>query len=674
MDESKIIECFEEFVSKKYYADLLQTLRKGKKSLLIDFEDLDKFDVDCADALLAHTEETLELFEEALSHLDIPTKEKIFIRFHNIPDSRFYRLRDLRSVNLGSFIVIEGLIRQASEVRPEVIEVTYECIECGAQIRVLQSGFTIKKPARCACQKTFFKEVGQKFVDIQSIKLEENPEHMQGSEQPSRIDILLRNDLVDPELRQKLTPGNYVKIIGILKEMPTILKGGKKSRRYDIFIETNYAESTVTDFEKIVLTPEDEKEILEFSKTPNLKDVFTEAICPSIFGHEKIKYAIALQLFAGVAKVRSDGMRTRGDIHILLVGDPGAGKSQLLQYVKHVAPKSIYVSGTGASAAGLTAAVVKDEFLGGWTLEAGAMVLAHKGIAMIDEMDKMNKDDRLAMHEVMEQQIVSISKANIHSTLKAQTAVLAAANPVASRFDTHEEIAGQIDMPSSLLSRFDLIFVIQDMPNRSKDTDMAEHILKLHKDPDFVPECVQIPTAFIRKYVAYARRNCNPKLSRQAMDEIKNFFVDLRAKYVGDEQSAVPLSPRQLEALVRIAEANAKMRLSQKVVKEDAINAINLLKYYLNKIGVDPETGLFDIDRATGGIPASKRQKITAVLHVIKELEESNEPRGAAVPISKVMEALLIKGIPADEAEIIIDRLNKEGTIYKPRRDLVKRL
>jgi len=673
-----MIDCLEEFVNKKYHQKLLKTLREGKKSLIVDFEDLDKFDTECADQFLASPDETIELFQEAIRRLDLPTKQKVFIRFYNVPQSRFFRNRDLRSAYLGSLVVVEGLIRQASEVRPEVIEVTYECIECGAQLAVLQSGFTMKRPAKCACQKSFFKEVDKRFVDVQNIKLEENPEHMRGSEQPSRIDIILRDDLVEPDLRAKLTPGNYVKVTGILKEKPTLLKGGKKSRQYDIFIEANHIESTVSDFEKMALTPDDIKEIIAFSKTPNLTEVFVKSICPSIFGHEEIKHAIALQLFSGIEKVRADGLRTRGDIHILLVGDPGAGKSQILQYVKNVAPKSIYVSGTGASAAGLTAAVVKDEFLGGWTLEAGAMVLAHKGIAMIDEIDKMNKDDRMAMHEVMEQQIVSISKANIHSTLKAQTAVLAAANPVASRFDMHQDVASQIDMPSSLLSRFDLIFVILDKPTRETDGKMAEHILKLHQDPNFKSAeqaSTSVSTDFIRKYISYSRKNCIPQLGREAMDEIKNFFVGLRAKYSGEQQTGVPLSPRQLEALVRLSEASARMRLSSKVAKEDAISAIDLLKFYLYKLGIDPDTGLLDIDRAMGGIPASKRQKITTILQIIRELEESMEPHGAPVPKEKVIETALSRtGADITEVEELLDKLNKEGTTFSPRHGYIKRV
>ena len=308
----------------------------------------------------------------------------------------------------------------------------------------------------------------------------------------------------------------------------------------------------------------------------------------------------------------------RGDIHILLVGDPGVAKSQMLKYITAVSPKARYVSGKGASGAGITAAVVKDEFLKGWALEAGALVLANKGICCVDEIDKMDKDDRVAMHEAMEQQSITISKANIHSTLRAETTILAAANPKLGRFDPYRPIGSQIDMPPTLISRFDLIFAIRDLPDKKKDLKLATHILESFREPErLVPD---IEPDLMRKYIAYAKIHCKPKLSKEALCVIKDFFVTLRGKRKGDMDEGiqpVPLTARQLEAMVRIAAASARIRLSNDVTKEDAKRSVELMKFCLTQVGMDTETGEIDIDRIVTGITSTTRNRIHIILSLI---------------------------------------------------------
>ena len=348
--------------------------------------------------------------------------------------------------------------------------------------------------------------------------------------------------------------------------------------------------------------------------------MLTQSIAPSIYGYEKIKESIALQLFGGVRKIREDGVTTRGDIHILLIGDPGAGKSQLLKYVAGLAPKARYVVGKSTSGAGLTATVVKDEFMRGWALEAGALVLANKGIAMIDELDKMSKEDRSAMHEVMEQQTVTISKANVQATLNAQTTILGAANPKFGRFDPYTSVPEQIDLPDSLISRFDLMFIIRDVPNKESDTRLVKHILKLHENPE--SQVPPISADLLRKFIAYAKINIKPVLTEAAQKEIEKFYVSLRNQHSGDEQSAVPIGARQLEAIIRLSEASAKVRLGDKVLKKDAKKAIGLLMEYMMAVGIDPETGQLDMDRRESGTTTSQRNKIRLLLKVISEMQE----------------------------------------------------
>lgn len=1499
MDSAEISQRFQEFLAKtNYYRKLVESAARGSRSLFIEFHDLDKYDPGLADQLLENPEDVLAEFEAAIATLDLRISKRMFVRVFNLPDTRHIKVKDLRTEHLARLVEVDGLIRQASEVRPEVMEITYECLECGNKMAVLQTSQTLKKPAKCICGKSIFKEGDKTFRDLQSLKIEESPEQLIGGEQPSRIDVILQEDLVEPSLRERLTPGNRVKIVGIMKEKPVTLRTGVRSKIFDVYLQAVYVENTVQEFEKLEVTKEEEKEILEMSKDPKIKEKIISSIAPSIYGNERIKEAIALQMFGGVTKIRSDGLRTRGEIHIFLVGDPGSGKcvsgdtriflptgkirkmadvarehaflgeyvfpnglgvcsvlptgkistrqaskiwkrrapgrllrirtrlgkeftltpehplfttndglifardagsfrkgmpiaaprivraplagyqqlsspgrtkfsnnskqykypskldgdlarlvgylcgdgyveksatsgwisitnndrrvladfsrtlrkafgartssarkkgtaavncyvmssallsffrdnfpeiarrsrgksipekilsspdpvlaqflrglfecdghvnlskglveystaskelaelvqdallrfgvvsflkeklkratngrnprkqryfevvvsgeftspyadeiglvsgrktdalrriaskkrvrntnvdliygiggllrraralhglpqsgmglprptychyeqgnrvpsrtavakiakhllgrfpgsgtarileacagsdifwdtvreireiprgreefvydfevegthnfigngivlhnSQLLKYVSTLAPKSMYVSGKGATGAGLTAVVVKDEFLGGWALEAGAVVLCNKGLCALDEMDKMQDEDRVAMHEVMEQgcydnlteiltdegwklfknltrrekvasldrkgnlrfvrptdyvsadydgdfyyvrnskadlavtpnhnmyaslykranewlpyalyradqvvlgkrmkikrtagwegkevaqfsippvrkrgnqndpvgrltepikvpmdawleflgyylsegsfggqkgvpyrtsitqtksaeaiakigrciracgfrfsrngnsfemndkqlaahlsqfgkakekfvpayvkslskrqlrifldalvlgdgwirrpkgnrkaeigfcsssrrliddvqeillrlgmygniystdysgrvseykgrkirgtgrhyslvfcrtgetqvnagrenrsfkasykgriycvevpshiiyvrrngkpvwcgNTISIAKATIHANLRAETSILAAANPKLSRFDPHKDIMEQIDMPQTLLSRFDLTFIVRDVPDRDRDEALAEHILMLHKNPQSTQK-TSIESRLLRKYISYAKRNfASVRLTTEAVEEIKRFYVGLRSRYAseGEAMQAIPITARQLEAMVRLAEGNARLRFSQTVTADDAKQAIDLMKYCLYQVGFDPETGRIDIARLEGGVTAAKRSKINTVTDSVKELEK--EAGGKPFKRRMLMERAVGKGLSEDDAEKIIESLLRDGTLFAPRVDEIQR-
>jgi replicative DNA helicase Mcm len=312
---------------------------------------------------------------------------------------------------------------------------------------------------------------------------------------------------------------------------------------------------------------------------------------------------------------------------------------------------------------------VKDEFLKGWALEAGTLVLANKGMAVIDEMDKMSEEDTSAMHEALEQQSVSISKANIQATLRCETTVLAAANPKFGRFDPYELIAKQINMPEPLINRFDLIFPIKDLPDPTKDEQMATFILNLHRGNKAVKDETLLDTVMIRKYIAFAKQNCFPELTDDALDEIKQYYVQMRNQ--GGESSAVPISARQLEALVRLAEASAKARLSDKVTRSDAKRSIELTHYCLSQIGVDPETGKFDIDRITTGVTAAQRSNISLVKEVINDLEKAI---GKMIPVDDVVREAEIKGIAQDKTTEIVEKLKRSGDLFSPKNGFISRI
>jgi len=671
MEEEIIIEKFSEFLREFYYNELTNAINESKKSISVDFSILDKFDTELADDFLENPEEVLSLAEEAIAQIDLPGEPKLRIRFFNLPEGKQIRIRNIRAEHIGRLISVDGIVKRASEIRPEVSEAIFECPDCSERMTVIQTERSIKPPFRCtnsACRNTGkFRLVNQSLYDARWIVIEE-PSEITSGERPSEITIFLKEDLTTPKMQNRTDPGNRIKIVGVLKQIPRrVGRGGGKSRQLDIYLDANHVESVEIEWEELVISSNDEKRIKKLAKDPLIFQKLIGSIGPSMYGMDEIKEAIILQLFSGEPHILKDRTRIRGNIHILLVGDPASGKSQLMELASRFIPRGKYVSGSGVTAAGLTATVVRDEqFLGGWVLEAGALVMANKSLCAIDEFSKVAVTDQIALQEAMSLETISIAKASIVATLPAQTAILAGANPKLGRFDPYIPIKEQIDISDVLLSRFDLKFALKDIPQPELDRKIADHILRTRHFEEEEAKPI-IEPEFLRKYVAYARARYHPVLTKEAGEKIKNFYVDMRSRAAGGE-SPVPITLRQYEALIRMAEASAKIKLNNKVTEEDADRAITLMKGSLREFGFEPETGKIDIDRVEGYVTQLQRSKIRVVRDVIEELIEKF---GKRVPRDEIIKRAREQGI--DNADDIIRKMLNEGMLFEPTPGMIEK-
>ncbi len=846
--QEELLAKWEEFFEEQEYHSRILSLADEypeTRSLEVRFEDLDRYDTDFGMYLLRRPQTAIAAGEETIRRLIPPTDEavRVHLRLKGLPRESRVQIRDLRSKHLGTYIAVEGLVRKATEVRPRLTDASFRCARCGTVIKMPQENTVLHEPLECyedqgGCKRsasaTKFALIneGSVFLDTQQIEAQEAPEGLRGGEEPRRLSAHIDDDMVGFAM-----PGDRVVLNGILKSYQRV-KPGLKSTLFDIFMEINSMEMEQVEYEEIKISDEDVEEIRREAEDPDIFRHIVASIAPSIYGLDVEKEALSLQLFGGVPKHMPDGRRIRGDIHILLVGDPGTAKSELLAYMAKLSPRGILATGRAASAAGLTAAAIRSEEFGEgrWTLEAGALVLADKGLAClhpsakvfcdgeektiesmfdtgkmwkatskgrnlelspfngttlsldqrffevrdaratlvvrrhyqgailkvtlrsgtelrltpdhlvldggtlewkllhemkpngafiasgnrysargglhldpvakvaveyhdgyvydlrvpdgenflcdgvivhncIDEMDKMNPQDRSAIHEAMEQQRVSVAKAGITAVLQARCAVLGAANPKFGRFDEHKYVSEQIDMPPTLLSRFDIIFSMFDRPQAEYDRNLAEHIIRGHLAGEMITKREHgesVPASgvsddafrpffkpdFFRKYVAFAKR-VYPILSPEAMDTLKEQYLDIR-KGGEMEGSAVPITPRQLEAYVRLAEASARARLSPIVSADDAARAVRIVEYWLSR--VSGEGGRVDIDIITTGVSHSQREQMIVLRDILRELAGED----GTADLEDIVQLAEQRGIPTAQAEKILKRWKEEGEVYTP--------
>ena len=671
----------------RFDKEIQDAIITGQTSILLDFQKLDMIDPVMMELFIEKPYTVLYVLDKVIRDITEGEEHQIrSARIYNLPEWATVQIRDLRASHLGKIVCIKGLVRKATEVRPKIENAYFQCNKCGAVFSYPQKGQTLEEPYECPTDQggcgrhTSFTLLTEDsvFVDSQKIEVQENPEGLFGGEQPQKISVYLEGDLV-----AKVFPGDEVTIIGIVNGKQRWTKGGKQSTEFGMVIDAHNIIPNIRAFEEVKILDEDIEKIKELSKDPQIHEKIRNSIAPTIYGMEKEKDALALQLFGGVPKVMPDGTKIRGDIHVLFVGEPGTGKSQLLKRVKDIAPRSVFTSGKGSSAVGLTASAVRDDFgEGRWTLEAGALVLADQGLAIVDELDKMRAQDRDALHEAMEQQEINIAKAGINATLKSRCSLLAAANPKFGRYDPYGVIADQINLPPPLISRFDLIFPIIDKINQERDRKLSSHILKSHRvgqilhynevrndnisidneDMDLLTP--EIDRVLLRKYIAYAKREVCPIMTEEAMKKLEDFYVDMRKQ--GIDSSSIPITARQIEGMIRMAEASAKIRLSNEVTEEDAQRAIDLLMYCLSKIGFDADTNTFDIDMVATGVKRSQADKMRIIKRIIEEgMEESEDELVSLEYIAEKAKEKL--DMEFEEVEHLIEKMTTDGILCEPK-------
>lgn len=678
-DSTDVVGDLGTFLRRYYHEDIGQLagrFPREQRSLTIEYGDLFQYSPEIAEDLAEAPDTIIGYLEEALAQYDLPAPidlDGATVRVTGMNDLRTYSVGEYRSNQISEYISIHGQVAKTSPVQPRPLVIHYTCLRCGGTTELRQTGTGIQEPSECQyCERQgpwrFLKDQSQ-FVDHQLLRVQQPPEETKGG-QGEFIDVHLEEDLVG-----EVQPGDRVYMSGTLD----IEEPSDGSTTFTPFLKGRAAEVEETDYEEIEVSKhKDRIQELAAGEEGDPYDLLMESIAPKIRGHDTIKEAIILQLFGGVRMVHPNGSVDRGDSHILLLGDPGTAKSSLLRAVEEIAPRSAYASGKGASAAGMTAAAVPDDFgEQKWSLEAGALVLANKGIACVDEIDKIDDTAVSSMHDALESQRVTVNKAGINATLPAQTAVLAAGNPEYGRFDQYESLAEQIELPPTLMSRFDLMFLLRDKPEEERDREIAGHMIETRQlankytnpeetltEEELAAIEPPIEADVLRAYIAYAKQNVSPRVvDDQIAIDLREQFVDLRLVNDGEGDHPVPVTMRKLEAVQRLAEASARVRLSNTVERQDVERAHRLVLASMQDVGLDPESGEMDVDIVETGNSKAQRDRRKLLRQVIQDLEDAES--GAAV--DEVVEIMTKKGFTESSIRHDIKVLcTEEGKAYHP--------
>jgi len=656
-----------------YPTRIQQMAVENKRSLLVNYLHLSLSEPKLAISIADCPRGMLDLLDEeatACANELFPEYWKIHqsisVRLTDMPI--YDKLRDLRYQHLNVLIKTSGVVTRRSDVFPQLEQVKYDCGNCGYMMGpYVQRGNESVRPEtcpQCGRKGPFRLNVGETlYRNYQTLMLQEAPGSVEAGRVPRSQTVVLTDDLVDT-----VRPGEEIHVTGIyVHQFDSRMNIQQGFPVFTTLIEAVHIDSAV---DKTVeeLSEEDEAKIMKLSEEPNIGELIINSICPSICGYKYIKRALSFAMFGGQEKKSKNKHRVRGDINILILGDPGCGKSQFLKWVEKVSPRAVYATGKGASAVGLTAGVRKDPLTQEWTLEGGALVLADRGICLIDEFDKMNEQDRTSIHEAMEQQTISVSKAGIVADLQARCSVIAAANPVRGRYDGSLNFVENVDLTDPILSRFDVLAVVRDRVDPIRDETIANWVVDNHirahpykcleeneeeneeeeakrkKEEDTRPE--HLDKELLKKYIMYAKSKCHPKLQGIDKNKIKMFYSDLRQKSM--DGGGIPIAVRHIESILRMAEANARIHLKAQVRDEDVDLAIRtLLESFIATQKMSVRTSLENHFRQYLDY---KRDNIEILMHILQ---------------NEVRDTMSFVGEHLQNVQIKLSDLQKKAKRYK---------
>jgi replicative DNA helicase Mcm len=653
----------------KYVDEIDQMLAKKTQYVVIDYNDLVSyseiesiFNTNPDEALRAFGIAINAILKERFPKYAEKIRHDIRARISNFPAQR--SLREVNAEVIGKMISVSGMVVRSSEIKPLAKEVVYFCPDSHRTVVTQEKGLEFKEPVKCSNGKCTHRDLEispeqSKFIDFQMVRLQELPEDLPPGQLPHYLDVTVLQDLVD-----NARPGDRIILTGIVRiEQEYIASMRGKSGIYRLRVQGNNIEflggrgnKASRSIEREEISPDEEKIIKSLVKNPDIYSRLIASFAPHVNGHDVIKEAILLLIVGSTQKILADGAKIRGDINVFLVGDPGTAKSEMLKFCAKIAPRGLYTSGRGSTAAGLTAAVVRDK-IGIMMLEAGAVVLGDQGLVCIDEFDKMKPEDRSALHETMEQQSVSIAKGGIVATLNARTSILAAANPMFGKYDPFKNITENVNLPVPLLTRFDLIFVVRDIPSKERDARIARHILNLHRVSGNDTKSL-IDVDILTKYLSYAKR-FDPSLTPEAEDKILDYYMTMRNV---ESEGMITVTPRQLEGLVRLATARSRLLMKTQVDGEDADRAIFLIQSMLEDAGVDVNTGKVDLG-VLQGRPHSEVSKLQLFMDVMKSLE--GDVRRPIEDKTLIKELVNTGKFTEDDAWKYLKKLQRESAIYE---------